>query len=219
MKTRIAIAAACAASALACGCTDRQMAGTLTGTSLGGVFGSSIGGLMGGPRGSDLGTAIGMVAGGVIGNTVAGATERQTCDDSRSEDKARRRGEGSGEPAATPPGRIEGLSVENIRFVDDGRDQCLNGGERAEILFEIHNTGASPLRDIAPVLTCSEPKRIAISPTAIVGSLEPGEGVTYTAAMAVSPRIKDGYVTFDLAFQCGSRTVSYKTFQIPSKRK
>ena len=153
------------------GCTDRQMVGTMAGSTMGGIFGSSIGGLMGGPRGSDAGTAIGMLAGGVIGNAVASASESRTYDEyeaPRRKSKHGRHGRPRwySEPPRTThaPARIEGLSVENIRFIDDNRNQRLDAGEKAKILFEIHNRGNATLYNIAPVIKCYNVKRIAISP-------------------------------------------------------
>lgn len=224
MKTRTTFIAICAAAALMSGCTDHQMVGTMAGSTMGGIFGSSIGGLMGGPRGSDAGTAIGMLAGGVIGNAVASASESRTYDEyeaPRRKSKHGRHGRPHrySEPPRTThaPARIEGLSVENIRFIDDNRNQRLDAGEKAKILFEIHNRGNATLYNIAPVIKCYNVKRIAISPTAIISNLRPGKGVSYTAAIAVSPRVKDGYAIFTLSFQDGNSIIEYKTFQIPTQ--
>ena len=67
------------------------------------------------------------------------------------------------------------------------------------------------------MIKCYNVKRIAISPTAIISNLRPGKGVSYTAAIAVSPRVKDGYAIFTLSFQDGNSIIEYKTFQIPTQ--
>ena len=226
MKTKTIIVSACSAITLLYGCTDRQLAGTVAGTSIGGGFGSSIGGLMGGPRGSDAGTAIGMLVGGVIGNAATSTTgkseEQYDRNDRNRYERKRDRYEQnrqSSRQTAPQPERIQGLSVENIRFIDGNRNQCLDAGEKASILFEIHNRGNVTLYDIAPSLSCDNPKHISISPTAIISNLRSGGGVTYTAAIMASPRLKSGYATFELAFSTAGGTVVYKTFSIPTAAK
>ena len=139
MKASKITAAAFAALILLSGCTDRQMQGTMAGGSLGAIFGSSIGGLMGGPRGSDAGTALGMAVGAVVGNAVTSPKARKAnsnideCDDSSNAPYSSRH------PAAGGNDRyvshIEGLKVENIRFVDENRNQTIDAGEHAKVLL------------------------------------------------------------------------------------
>ena len=221
MKANKITAAAFAALILLSGCTDRQMQGTMAGGSLGAIFGSSIGGLMGGPRGSDAGTALGMAVGAVVGNAVTSPKARKAnsnideCDDSSNAPYSSRH------PAAGGNDRyvshIEGLKVENIRFVDENRNQTIDAGEHAKVLFEIHNGGNATLYNITPVVTCSEPKKVIVSPTAIVENLAPGKAVSYTANFLVSPKLKDGEVNFKIAFQDGKRIVTFKDFSLATK--
>ena len=221
MKANRFTVAVCAGIMLLTGCTDRQMQGTMAGGSLGAIFGSSIGGLMGGPRGSDAGTALGMAVGAVVGNAVTsqknrkGSTNIDDCDDSCNLPPSRRNPRNGGEAAYTSG--IDGLQVENIRFVDENRNQTIDAGEHAKILFEIHNAGNSTLYNITPVVSCSEPKRISVSPTAIVENLAPGKAVAYTANVVASQRLKDGEVSFRIAFQDGRRIVTYKDFTLTTK--
>lgn len=221
MKANRFTVAVCAGVMLLAGCTDRQMQGTMAGGSLGAIFGSSIGGLMGGPRGSDAGTALGMAVGAVVGNAVTsqknrkGSTNIDDCDDSCNLPPSRRNPRNGGE--ASYVSGIDGLQVENIRFVDENRNQTIDAGEHAKILFEIHNAGNTTLYNITPVVSCSEPKRISVSPTAIIGNLAPGKAVSYTANVVASPRLKDGEASFRIAFQDGRRTVTYKDFTLATK--
>lgn len=221
MKANRFTVAICAGAMLLAGCTDRQIQGTMAGGSLGAIFGSSIGGLMGGPRGSDAGTALGMAVGAVVGNAVTSrnngkqSTDIDDCDDSCNLPQSRRNPRGGGD--ATYASGIDGLKVENIRFVDENRNRIIDAGERAKILFEIHNAGNATLYNITPVVSCSEPKKIIISPTAIIGNLAPGKAVSYTANIVALPRLKGGEVSFKIAFQDGRRTVTYKDFTLATK--
>lgn len=200
------------------GCTEKQMQGTYTGGMLGGIFGSSVGGLLGGARGSNAGTAIGMAVGAVIGNA---ATQPRT----KTAKKADTYGEdtyaaGSSTQSAAPaPSSTDGLSVKNIRFVDADGSKSIDAGESAEIIFEIHNDGSDTVYNITPVVTCDAPKYISISPTAIVADLLPGKAVVYTAHIQASPRLKDGEVTFRLAFQDGKQLETFKEFTLPTHAK
>ena len=221
MKANKFTVAVCVGAMLLASCTDRQMQGTMAGGSLGAIFGSSIGGLMGGPRGSDAGTALGMAVGAVVGNAVTAPKNRKTdkgiddCDDSCNVPMSKRntRDTDNGTYAST----IDGLKVENIRFVDENRNQTIDAGEKAKILFEVHNDGNATLYNITPVVTCSDPKRVSISPTAIIANLAPGKAVSYTANILASPKLKDGETNFRIAFQDGKRIVAFKDFAIGTK--
>lgn len=221
MKANKFTAAAFAALILLSGCTDRQMQGTMAGGSLGAIFGSSIGGLMGGPRGSDAGTALGMAVGAVVGNAVTSPKARKAnsnideCDDSSNAPYSSRHPAVGGN--AQFVSHIEGLKVENIRFVDENRNQTIDAGEHSKVLFEIHNDGNATLYNITPVVTCSEPKKVVVSPTAIVENLAPGKAVAYTANILASPKLKDGEVSFKIAFQDGKRIVTFKDFSLATK--
>ena len=176
---------------------------------------------MGGPRGSDAGTALGMAVGAVVGNAVTSPKARKAnsnideCDDSSNAPYSSRH------PAAGGNDRyvshIEGLKVENIRFVDENRNQTIDAGEHAKVLFEIHNGGNATLYNITPVVTCSEPKKVIVLPTAIVENLAPGKAVSYTANILASPKLKDGEVNFKIAFQDGKRIVTFKDFSLATK--
>ncbi len=219
MKANRLLVVVCSATMLLSGCTDRQLQGTMTGGMLGSVFGSSIGGLMGGPRGSDAGTALGMAVGAVVGNAVTKAHNRNAdkgideCDDSCDTPSS---SVGTGR-SASYTSSIEGLKIENVRFIDENRNQVIDAGENAKILFEIHNTGDKTLYNITPVVSCKEVKRIVVSPTAIIANLTPGKAVSYTANVVASPKLKDGEAAFTIAFQDGKRLVSFKNFTLSTR--
>lgn len=203
-------------------CTDRQMQGTMVGGTLGAVFGSSIGGLMNGPRGSDAGTAIGMAVGAVVGNAVTaprdgnknGRDDRQQRDDVYGDyDNEAPQSYGNGQRYAEEE-KVEGLSIKNIRFIDENGNQMLEKGEKAKILFEIHNTSDYTHFNVAPVVSCNDPKRIIVSPTAIIANLEPGKAVTYTANILVTQKPHDDEAAFTLAIQEGAKRSVFKQFTL-----
>ncbi len=221
MKANRFTAVAFAGLVLLSGCTDQQMRGTMAGGSLGAIFGSSIGGLMGGPRGSDAGTALGMAVGAVVGNAVTAQKNRKAdtgideCDDSCNAPASQRKARKA--ESLNFVSNIDGLKVENIRFVDENRNQTIDAGEKAKILFEIHNDGDATLYNITPVVSSSEPRKVIVSPTAIVANLAPGKAVSYTANVLATSKVKDGEVNFTIAFQDGKRLVTYKNFTINTK--
>lgn len=222
MKTKGIAVLAIAGIMMVSGCTDRQVQGTMAGGTLGAIFGSSIGGLMGGPRGSDAGTALGMAVGAVVGNAVTSPQNTVSEGGGRDYDDS-----GYGRPrrerdvrdyGGSEPSHIDGLKVVNIRFVDENRNQAIDAGEKAKILFEIHNDGASTLYNITPVIDCNlGAKRIAVSPTAIIADLAPGKAVAYTANILASPKLKSGEATFRIAFQDGRRIVTFKEFTLATR--
>lgn len=224
MKTNRFAVWAIAGITLLSGCTDRQVQGTMAGGTLGAIFGSSIGGLMGGPRGSDAGTALGMAVGAVVGNAVTSpqntVSERDDSYDDSGYSRPQRERDvrrSSGDDGGGQPSHIDGLKVVNIRFVDENRNQAIDAGERAKILFEIHNNGTQTLYNITPVIDCDQAKRIAVSPTAIIADLAPGKAVAYTANILASPKLKSGEATFRIAFQDGSRIITFKEFTLATR--
>lgn len=206
------------------GCTSNQFSGVATGSMLGGMFGSSIGGIFGGYRGHDVGGAIGMLAGGAVGAAVT--AERSSRDGAFAQgnedygydrveygsyrDEVRR-------DIPTASSDWDFLEVTAVRFSDANDNRCLDAGERAFLTMEIYNRGDRPIRDIAPRISCDN-RRVAISPTAIVSRLEPGQGFRYKAEIIAPERLKEGLLTFNVAFGNGKRKVTAKSFRIRTAR-
>lgn len=236
-KMKRTIAYVCAALLMLGSCaSSNQLGGTITGASLGGIFGSAIGGLMGGPRGSDAGTALGMILGGA-----AGAAATAPKQESRNSESSLYDNDAYGQQPQSRPGngaygqrgkgghadesryytyrpsQIEGLQIENIRFVDASHDQVLQPGESAKIVFNIYNRGNQTLYNVTPIISVNK-KQVSVSPAAIVSELRPGKGCTYTAAVLTSPRLRTGTVTFVIGFQDGNEVATFKTFDIATRR-
>ena len=215
--------------------SSQQVAGVFTGASLGGIFGSAIGGLMSGPRGSDAGTALGMIVGGAAGAAITAPRDNNESAADRTDydrnayspyndtykNPTRREQYSRNNPDEYYTYRtslIEGLQIENIRFIDDNHDQVLQPGERGKIIFNIYNRGTQTLYNITPCISVDK-KQISISPSAIVSSLQPGKGCTYTAAILTSPRLRNGVASFAISFQDGNKQTTFKTFEIATRRK
>lgn len=211
-------------------CSYQQFAGVTAGSSLGGMFGSSIGGLMSGPRGSDKGTLAGMVIGGVVGAAVTAPRDNSNSSSQRQNDAAyddvdayNRRGSGDVQygsynnpnyqsPAAAMSD-MQYIEVSNVHFLDSNNNQCLDPDEEACLVMDIYNRGSRTLYNLAPSITCSN-RRIAISPAAAIGNLQPEQGVRYKAAIKAVRRINDSELLFTVTFGTGSQAYKAKQFKI-----
>jgi hypothetical protein len=229
----------CAVPILA-GCTTaNQAAGTMTGATFGSIIGSSIGGIMGGPRGSDFGTLVGMIAGAAVGNAATAPQNVERRSEASGDDNyadyrrsrynddsytgnynAAREAESSS--TSVPVGNMQQvmpdtiLSVQNLRFIDDNRNQAIDAGETAKVIFEIMNRTGKTVYDVVPYLSeASGNKHIAISPTTRIESIAPGFGVRYTATIKADEKLDDGTADFRIAIShstCEFRQV--RQFQI-----
>ena len=214
MKKNV-VAALSAAMILLSSCsTSSQFYGTATGASLGGLFGSAIGGITGGPRGHDVGTVAGMVIGGVVG---AAATAPKTQDGNyRSSDyygdyeRDDYRQNNSYSPYAD-------IVIENLRFIDQDNNQCLDAQEHAKLVFDIRNMGDSYVTNIAPVITVTGTKQIYLSPTAIVSELAPGRAVRYQAEVIATKKLKSGFADFSIGFSTGNQLYTMRSFQLKTR--
>lgn len=219
---RRAAAPAAALLLLASGCSTAHLTGAMAGGTLGAVFGSSIGGLSGGPRGAYAGRAIGLVAGAAVGTAAADAATRPRTPEPSPAPEARSESPdpvayGSYPAPPQPAGPWGYVEVTGVTFADAGGNHVLNAGEHTYVSFEIYNRGDRTLRDVAPVVACDN-RRIRISPTAIIGSLPPGRGVRYRAAVVAGGRLRPGEARFTVSFGTGRGRVVAKRFSLRTAR-
>lgn len=201
-------------------CSYGQFAAVGTGGGLGGMIGSSIGGIMGGPRGADKGTLAGVVIGGAIGAVVSSQTAQR--DNSRQYDGHNNDRNGVQYdtynqqqyriPAAANSDLAQ-LEVSNVNFVDSNNNRRLDNGEKAYIVFDIYNRSQKTLYNVAPTIKCSS-KRVALSSPATVESVQPGQGIRYTAAVVPVRKLRNEPLTFTVSFGSGQEEVVAKTFSI-----
>ena len=123
-----------------------------------------------------------------------------------------------GAPEAAPSGTLE---VRNVRFLDDNRNQVLEGGEVSKIVFEVVNRTGRYLNDIRPsVAEVSGMRQVFISPDARVEQLRPNQGIRYTAMVKAGTRIRNGEACFKVAAVQGNTGLSsnVETLVIPTRR-
>ena len=198
--------------------SSQQMQGLFMGSSLGGLFGSSIGGLMEGPRGADAGRALGMLIGGAAGAAVTAPKHSKDRDEDAGSSYYYNEGSDAPSPVSTTvPAGYDQLKIENLRYIDQNDNHMIDAAERARLIFEIHNTGNITLHNVAPVVSCSMPKRIMISPTAIIASISPGKSVRYTAEVYGKKNLRTDKVHFSISFASGNVLYTVRRFDLNTK--
>ena len=144
----------------------------------------------GGYRGSAIGAIVGTLAGAAIGHAVS--RNRNEQEDVYVIERT--------EPARVEPIHhsstgLENLRIRNIRFIDDDRDHTLRSGESSKIIFDIINESNRPVFNVVPVVEeLTGMKRIYLSPSVMVESIGPHNGIKYTATLTAGKRIKTGEI-------------------------
>jgi len=113
------------------------------------------------------------------------------------------------------------IEIRNARFIDDNGDNWISRGEVCKVIFEVYNHGKKTLYDIQPtVIEATGNKQIYISPGMHVESLDPGQGIRYTALVKGGPRLKDGQVKICLSVVQGNRAISkVSEFNIATRKR
>lgn len=173
---------------------EATLAGATIGGNVGGLMGGLIGeshhGWHGGYRGSAIGAIVGTLAGAAIGHAVS--RNRNEQEDVYVIERT--------EPARVEPIHhsstgLENLRIRNIRFIDDDRDHTLRSGESSKIIFDIINESNRPVFNVVPVVEeLTGMKRIYLSPSVMVESIGPHNGIKYTATLTAGKRIKTGEI-------------------------
>lgn len=112
------------------------------------------------------------------------------------------------------------IEIANPRFVDANKDGYLNRGEDAKVTFEIYNRGQQTLFNVIPsVIETSGNRHIRITPSIIVESLAPGQGIVYTAFVKADKKLADGNAKFALAvLQCKKSISKVTEFNVSTKK-
>lgn len=223
ISTTLAIVLLCS------GCyTSRTASGgdpgaTLAGAAIGGNVGSLVGGLIGdsrhgwhgGYRGSAIGTIVGTIAGAAIGN--AASRPRTDPEDAY---VIERTAPVQTERRHRTANGMYNLKIRNIRFIDDNRDHAISSGESSKVVFEIINEGNRPVFNVVPVVEeLTGMKRIYISPSVMVESIAPHNGVKYTATVSAGKRIKTGEIVLRVAVADGmGEQYDGQEFSLPTLR-
>lgn len=112
------------------------------------------------------------------------------------------------------------IEIANPRFVDANKDGYLSRGEDAKVTFEIYNRGKQTLFNVIPsVIETSHNRHIRITPSIIVESLQPGQGIVYTAFVKADKKLGVGNAKFALAVLQGKKSISKVTeFNVSTKK-
>jgi hypothetical protein len=196
-------------------CGSYTATGAYTGASFGNVLGSAIGGISGGWRGEHVGSLIGTVGGAMVGAAIGSAAEK--AEQKKIEDYRQRRLGAAGtqqrdyayddsgfDPTNSHDDRISfdtndavlPITIRNAHIVDTDNDGILKRGEKCTVVFEIMNNSSKPLRNVCPlVVDVTGNKHINISPNLRIESINPYQGVRYSATILADNRLKDGEIT------------------------
>ncbi len=192
------------------------MAGAQAGGILGSIIGDS-GGRYGDYRGQMWGSLIGTIAGAAIGNAIS--TPKKQNNDLMVENAPDATPTYSSKESGThiPLSRQSVLKVQNIRFIDDGRNQIINSNEECKIIFEVVNDTDYPVLDVTPMVEeISGQKNIYISPSAGVEKIEAHDGIRYTAFVHSGSKVQNGEAVFRVyAVEQSGKVSNVRDFSIP----
>lgn len=191
------------------------------GNAVGGIVGENNRGWRGGYRGSAIGTIVGTIAGAAIGSALTAPREEKTQDiyiprTPREEIYPETHMKRPVIQVVSEP-----LKLYKIRFIDDSRNQAIDAGESSKVIFEIMNEGTKPAYNVVPIVEqVSKMKHITISPSVMIESILPGEGIRYTATIYADDKLKDGEVILRVAVADGNGTIcDSQEFALPTQRR
>lgn len=219
-------------------CTTNTAGGAYAGGQFGHVIGSAIGGISGGWRGHHtgalIGTVGGMVAGAAIGSAVdraqekkmqeaAGTTPRREVSQrpSRHSNNSGFDPRGRGDDRITFTNDESPLEIRNAVIVESNHDGVLTRGEECTVMFEIMNISDKTVYDITPLVEdVTGNKHVNISPNLHVESIEPHQGVRYTATIIGDKKLKDGEIQVLIGVAQGGQEVTSQTrkFTVPTAK-
>ena len=213
------------------GCASGRMgnpSAIAAGASIGGSLGNAIGGIVGehnrgwrgGYRGSAIGTIVGTIAGAAVGSALTAPKEEKTDvyipRTSREEVYTPSSGK---RPVAQKA--AASLRLYKIRFIDESRNQMIDAGENSKVIFEVMNEGREPAYNVVPIVEqVTKMKHIHISPSVMIETILPGEGIRYTATISAGDKLKDGEAIFRVAVADENGTIcDSQEFALPTREK
>lgn len=227
-------------------CGTYTESGAYMGATFGEFIGSAIGGISGGWKGEHVGSLIGMVGGAAVGAAIGQAVEegqqkkyeeyakqREIRRSRTDQGQANRKRDDSGfDPTNSHDDRITfddspasvsaALDIRNARFVDADGDGILKRGEKCTVSFEIMNHSDLPVYNIQPLVTdVTANKHVNISPNLLIESINPRQGVRYSATVLADNRLKDGQIVVRIGVAAGQTELTSLTreFKIVTRKK
>ena len=230
-------------------CGTYTATGTYTGATFGQVIGSAIGGIAGGWKGEHIGSLIGTMGGAAVGAAIGQAADN--AQQKKYEDYAKNRAsrqaraqqrnyDNSGfDPSNSHDDRItlDGdmqtgidtrsshapmLEIRNARITDSDGDGILKRGETCRVTFEIMNHADQPAFNIQPLVTdVTGNKHVNVSPNLLIESINPHQGVRYTATILADNRLKDGEIIIHVGVAESQKelTAIAREFKVPTRKK
>ena len=180
---------------------------------------------MDGPRGYDRGRLMGMVIGAAAGAAVTApktVTRQERNFDYSSDNYLDEYNRHSNQRTTAGyrqqmENEYASLSVDNIRFIDQNGNECIDANEHVKLSFDIRNKGNRTLYDVAPVISVNGTKQIFISPTAVIGSIEPGKAMRYTAEIIATKKLRNGTAEFSISFGSGDLLYTVSSFDLRTR--
>ncbi|MBP5338188.1 MAG: glycine zipper family protein [Prevotella sp.] len=200
----------CAALLLgSCGSMEQ---GAVNGGYFGHIIGSAIGGLTGGWRGEQVGSLAGVVGGAVAGAAIGSAVEKSHRSDLLDRKETARTINNFREAA---------LEIRNAGVEETQRDGVLTRGEKCIVRFEIFNTSDHPIFDVRPLVSDETGNRhVKISENLLIESIEPHQGVRYSATIVADKKLKDGEIIVSVGVAQGRNEVTSqrRSFKVPTAK-
>ena len=220
--------------------------GNVIGSAIGGISG----GWRGHHTGSLIGTVGGAVAGAAIGTVIENAEQRKMERAIEERQQARRginqrASDDSGfDPQGGGDDRIvfeEGptvigertvsltelmrkppIELRNAQVYDSNGDGVLSRGEQCTVSFEIMNNTDKVIYDLMPLVEdVTENRHVNISPNLRVESINPHQGIRYTATILADKRLKDGEIAVKVGVRYHESEVASQTqeLSVPTRKK
>lgn len=94
------------------------------------------------------------------------------------------------------------IEIRDPMFIDPDNDRMITPDEVCQVVFEIYNHNKQALRQISPMVVCSDKnKYIHISPTVVISEILPDNGIKYTAMVMGDKRLRKGYTHIEVYVQ------------------
>lgn len=178
-------------------CSDGFLQGGNPGAiQVGSIIGGAVGGVIGNNadhwNGYPIGSMIGTIAGAVIANEATKPKENQSYDNysERSNPSKSLNSTDGNEHVNNAK-----LIIQNIRFIDQNRNQVIDKGEKCHLIFEISNSGFITAYRVSPILTIVNGDELTLSTPSQVKMLMPGEVIIYDIIIHADRRLSSGFST------------------------
>ena len=216
-------------------CGSYEATGAYTGAQFGSIIGSAVGGLTGGWRGSEWGQLVGLAGGAMVGAAIGKAADENM--QQRAEQRVMQRAQRNSRAATYDPTNsgddrimVDGLNrpasvpleIRHPQLLDMVDDGVLSRGEEARVVFEIYNPTQQAAYGVRPVVTeVTGNRHIHISENILIESIQPRQGVRYTAMVKADRGLRNGEAVIRIGVMQGGGELTSQTreFRVRTSRK